>query len=154
MLAAEITAAAINRRISAEVKTALAQHSGRVVALALPGRRLVFAITANGELRAASPLIKADAEIAPFAENSDNPRVEGDAELLKVLSAVWLECADVESGLAEILGEPLAADIFAIGKTIATECKTAIRQNFAADEEEIKTFKSRIRTFTTGGNKP
>lgn len=155
MLAAEIAAAAINRRLSAEVKTHLARHGGRYVALALPGRRMVFVIGGTGELRAASPLVRADAEITPFADSGgggenadDNIRIWGDAKLLTALQMAWKECADIQGGIATITGEPLAADLTGAAKTLAAECKTAISAHFVT-EEELTAFKTKVRTFAT-----
>lgn len=158
MFAAEVAAAAINGRLSPEVKTLLAKHNGRHVALALPHCRLVFVIGEHGELSAASSLVKADAEITPFANDGGNDnnngnedaniRIAGDAKLLSALSKAWDECADIEGTLATITGKPLAADITAAAKTIKAECKTALTSHLIT-EEELSTFKSKVRTFTT-----
>ncbi len=160
MLAAEIAAAAINRRLSPEVKAGLAQHSGRFVALTLPGQRMVFGISQTGELQAASPVVQADAEITPFGADSGNNnddadnkiQIAGDAKLLDALSMVWKECADIQGGLAKIIGDPLAADIKSAAKKVAAEGKTAISEHFVT-KEELNAFKSKVRTFTTRRNK-
>lgn len=161
MLIAEAAAAAINRRLSAEVKESLAKHNGRVVALTLPGRRLVFVIGERGELRAASPLIQADAEITPFAESNngnneseaDNIRITGNAKLLEALQTAWKECADIQSALAKITGAQMAADITAATKTLIKECKTTLTTHFIT-QEELKTFKQKTQTYTTRKKQP
>ena len=114
----------------------------------MPFHRAVFRIKPNGDLNAVSPLIKADATITPLSgDEVDNARVEGDAKLLNALSTAWSECADIESGLAQIIGAPLASDITGIAKQAASECQQQIRTHFAADEEEVRTFNDRVRKF-------
>lgn len=154
MIAAKVIAACINRRTSKAARAALCEHAARTVAIELPFHRAVFRITKTGDLTAVSPLIKADATITPLSDNeTETAHIEGDAKLLNAISTAWSECADIESHLAAVIGAPLAADITDLAKQASVECKTQIRTHFAADEEEIRAFNTRVRNFTAQARK-
>lgn len=133
MLIADLLAAALNRRLSAEHLSALARHAGRTIGCRTRRFSINWRIGKDGALAAASPLVEADA-VAVAA--GGEVQLRGDAKLLRLLSEIGekTDWAVVVSGvfgpvfaprLLYLIERGLAAFSAAVQRRVASPAEVA-----------------------------
>ena len=144
MTPAAFAAAAINARLSADVRRRMADFAGASVSANFFGLRMCFRIGEDGRWRAASPFIETDAEMQTDGEGVS---VRGDGALLKILNEVREQCAP-QTIAAEFFGTEQAAqmqkfaeDMFGQLRELPAQC------GFAAGAEEVADFNKRAAAF-------
>ena len=113
MIAAAV-AAALNRCIPPDLRRRLQSHAGATIALHFFGARMCFRIGENGEWRAASSLIDADAEMK-WSANGD-AHISGGGALLRELDEVRKCCAPRERA-EDIFGAAGAEKLYRAAQT-------------------------------------
>ncbi|MGI9297171.1 MAG: hypothetical protein ACR2QC_04645 [Gammaproteobacteria bacterium] len=90
MTPSAVAAAAINARLTPDLRRRLRAHAGAAVAVHIGGLRMCFRLGEDGRWRAASPLIDADAEMRT---DGGDFSVSGGGALLRDLDEVRRRCA-------------------------------------------------------------
>lgn len=143
--AAAAVAAAINARLTPDLRRRLCAHSGAAVALQFGGGRMCFRLE-NGRWRAASSLIEADAEMRWTAASGDFA-VHGGGALLRDLDEVRRRCAPSLLA-AEMFGTDGADILRKTTETLWTRLRDLpLRCQIAAPPQEVADFVRQTAAF-------